>query len=141
MNRSVRVVPYLATSSRWGALIELDENNGARGIVTTVYVRGDCVSEEEARRTGEQAGRAWLAGGLLPTSDSVSPCEALCAAVAAFTGPGPRRGLVRTGRQLIDAVDRHRASGCKDTLHAGEGDRAIARWRDDEATLARQSAA
>jgi hypothetical protein len=127
--------------SRWRALIELDENNGPRGIVTTVYVRGDCPSEEEARRAGEQAARAWLAGGLLPKSDAVSACEQLRAAVAAFTASGPARVLVRMRRQLIDAVDRHRASGCKDTLHAAEGDRAIAGWREAEATLAQQSRA
>jgi hypothetical protein len=142
MKRSTRVVPYLSTLSRWRVLIELDESNGARGIVTTVYVRGDFPSEEDARRAGEQAARAWLAGGLLPKSEPlVNPCEELRAAAAAFSASGPPRGLVRTGRRLADAVDRHRASGCKDRLHAAEADRAVGQWRKAEATLAQQSGA
>jgi hypothetical protein len=154
MNRSARVVPYLSTPARWRVLVDLDENDGSRGTVTTVYVRGDFLNGEEARRAGELVVRAWNAGGALPTSaPPLSACEELAAAAVAFLASGPEhltspidsaqrsrlvRGLVYAGGRLADAVDRHRGSRCKEPLHAVQGDHAVELWRKAGAMLARQ---
>jgi hypothetical protein len=153
LNRSARVVPYLSTPSRWRVLLTLDENDGQQGTITTVYVRGDFPSEGAARLAGEQTGQVWEAGGGLPASELPShPCEELMASTAAFyaSGPdrlttpinGPQREMIastvmRSGRRLADAFDRHRSSGCTDAAHSGVGEPAMGKWRQVEPLVQR----